>query len=110
VSTCEPRTALYLSCVIAVPVLILFFAFQWALLFYGYRWPAWEGWEAAMFGNGRRGNDSVTPYVVGDVGICCCAAVFSVYGVSFVWLWTIVPCNLVTVDETLKCQYFYSLK
>jgi peptidyl-prolyl cis-trans isomerase SDCCAG10 len=28
VSTCEPRTALYLSCVIAVPVLILFFAFQ----------------------------------------------------------------------------------
>jgi peptidyl-prolyl cis-trans isomerase SDCCAG10 len=28
VSTCEPRTALYLGCVLAVPVLILFFAFQ----------------------------------------------------------------------------------
>lgn len=28
VSTCEPRTALYLSCVLAVPVFILFFAFQ----------------------------------------------------------------------------------
>jgi peptidyl-prolyl cis-trans isomerase SDCCAG10 len=28
VSTCEPRTALYLGCVLAVPVFILFFAFQ----------------------------------------------------------------------------------
>ncbi|KAJ9583465.1 hypothetical protein L9F63_022190 [Diploptera punctata] len=28
VSTCEPRTALYLGCVIAVPLFILFFAFQ----------------------------------------------------------------------------------
>lgn len=28
VSTCEPRTALYLGCVLAVPVIFLFFAFQ----------------------------------------------------------------------------------
>jgi peptidyl-prolyl cis-trans isomerase SDCCAG10 len=28
VSTCEPRTALYLVCVISVPLFILFFAFQ----------------------------------------------------------------------------------
>jgi len=28
VSTCEPRTALYVFCVLAVPVFILIFAFQ----------------------------------------------------------------------------------
>lgn len=29
VSTCEPRTAIYVGCVIAVPLLIILFAFQW---------------------------------------------------------------------------------
>lgn len=28
ISTCEPRTAVYLGCVLAVPLLILIFAFQ----------------------------------------------------------------------------------
>lgn len=29
ISECEPRTAIYLVCVISVPMLILIFAFQW---------------------------------------------------------------------------------
>lgn len=86
-----------------------------ALLFYGYRWPAREGWEGnktvtSDVGNGRRYSDSVTTDVVGDLLVSCGEFMLHgsvwLYRVSVVWLWKIVPCNLVIVDETLSFSIF----